>query len=101
MIDFLAIIFFGWPAVLVVIILAVIGLIRKNYRFLFAAAILALPFSWLLSGYPLIGSPAFLLPLLLFASGYSLYRGREILAWLLVIPYFLAISLLSRVVLSQ
>ena len=41
--------FLGWPAVVVTAILAVIGLLRDNYRFLVAAAILALPFSWLLS----------------------------------------------------
>ena len=51
--------FLGWPAVVVTAILAVIGLLRDNYRFLVAAAILALPFSWLLSGFPIIRSPVF------------------------------------------
>ena len=101
MIDFLVASFFGWPAILLAAILAVIGLLRNNYRFLVAAAILALPPSWFLSGFPLIRSPVFLLPLLLFASGYFIYRGREMLAWLLVIPYFMSIWLLLNAVASQ
>ena len=101
MIDFLVASFFGWPAILLAAILAVIGLLRNNYRFLVAAAILALPPSWFLSGFPLIRSPVFLLPLLLFASGYFIYRGREMLAWLLVIPYFMSIWLLFNAVASQ
>lgn len=101
MFDFLVISLFGWPVVLVTIILAIIGLLRNDHRFLIAAAILALPFSWLLSGFPIIRSPAFLLPLLLFASGYCVYRGREMLAWLLTIPYFLTIWLLYNVIMTQ
>lgn len=101
MIDFLVASFFGWPAILIAAILAVIGLFRRNYRFLVAAAILALPPSWFLSGYPLIRSAVFLLPLLLFASGYSSYRGRTRLAWLLASPYFLSALLLFIVVMKQ
>ena len=101
MIDFLVASFFGWPAILIAAILAVIGLFGNNYRILVAAAILALPPSWFLSGFPLIRSPVFLLPLLLFASGYFIYRGREMLAWLLAIPYFLSIWLLFVVVMQQ
>jgi hypothetical protein len=101
MIDFLAVSFFGWPAIVVTVILAVIGLFRKNYRFLVAAAILALPPAWFLSGFPIIRSLAFLLPLLLLASGYFVYRGWGMLAWLLAIPYFMAIWLLYNIVSSQ
>ena len=101
MIDFLVASFLGWPAIIVTIILAITGLLRENYRFLVAAAILALPFSWFLSGFPAIRSPVFMLPLLLFASGYFIYRGREMLAWLLVIPYIMTIWLLLNAVASQ
>lgn len=93
--------FLGWPAVVVTAILAVIGLLRNNYRFLVASAILALPFSLLLSGFPIIRSPVFLLPLLLFGSGYFVYRGREMLAWFLVVPYFMTIWLLANAVAAQ
>ena len=100
MIEILAQLLFGWPAIVVTVILGIIGLIRNNYRFLVAAAILAFPFSWFLSGFPIIRSPAFLMPLLLLGSGYAMYRGREMLAWIVAIPFFLAILLLFYVILA-
>ena len=100
MLDFLLILLVGWPAILVTVILAIIGLVRNNYRYLVAAAILAFPFSWYLSGFPVVRSPVFLLPLLLFGSGYALYRTREMLAWLLAIPFFLSIILLFFAILA-
>ena len=101
MIEILAQLLFGWPAILVTVILAIIGLIRNNFRYLLAAAILAFPFAWFLSGFPIIRSPAFLMPLFLFSSGYLMYRGREMLAWILAIPFFLAILLLFYLISAQ
>jgi hypothetical protein len=101
MLDFLLIILVGWPAIAVTVILASIGLLRNNYRFLVAAAILALPFSWYLSGFPLVRSPVFLLPLFLLGSAYANYRDREMLAWILAIPFFLAILLLLFAIMAQ
>ena len=101
MLNFLLILLVGWPAILTTLILAVIGLIRNNYLFLLAAAILAFPFSWYLSGFPSIRSLWFLLPLLLFGSSYLMFRGREMLAWLLAVPYFLSILLLFYVISAQ
>jgi hypothetical protein len=100
MLDFLLSLFVGWSAILATVILAVLGLTRNNHRFLVAAAILAFPFSWFLSGFPVVRSPIFLLPLLLFGSGYALLRGRDMIAWLLAIPYFLAIILLLFAVMA-
>jgi hypothetical protein len=100
-INILAQLLFGWPAILVTVILAIIGLLRNNYRYLVGAAILAFPFSWFLSGFPSVRSPAFLLPLFLFGSGYLMYRGREMLAWILAIPFFLAILLLFYLISAQ
>lgn len=87
-------IFLGWPAILVTLILASIGLWRSDYRFLVAGAILAFPFSWFLSGFPVVHSPVFLMPLILFASGFAMYRKREMIAWVIAVPYFLSILLL-------
>jgi len=101
MLDFLLSLLVGWPAILVTVILALIGLIKNQYRFLLAAAILAFPFAWFLSGFPVIQSPAFLLPVLLFSSSYFMFRGREMIAWLLAIPFFLSILLLLIVIVYQ
>jgi hypothetical protein len=91
-------IFFGWPIIIVTMILVVIGLLRSDYRFLVSAAILVVPFSWFLSGFPLIQSPVFLLPLLPFTSAYLMYRRQEMFAWVFAVPYFLVIWLLFNVI---
>jgi hypothetical protein len=94
MLDFLLSLLAGWPAILTTVILAIYGLVRNNYRFLLGAAILAVPFSWFLSGFPLVRSPVFLTPALIFGSAWAMRHGREMLAWLLAIPFFLVVLLL-------
>jgi hypothetical protein len=101
MLNFLLFLLVGWPAILITVVLAAIGLWKNNYRLIFVAAVLAFPFSWFLSGFPAVQSPAFLLPLLLLASSYLMFRNREMLAWLFAIPFFLAILLLYYVVSAQ
>ena len=100
MLDFFLIALVGWPGIIATLILATIGLLKRDYRFLVGAAVLAFPFSWYISGFPDIRSPAFLLPLLLFFSGFAMNRGREMIAWLFAIPFFLAIILLFFLVLA-
>ena len=100
MLDIIVIIFFGWPAIFAAVILTAIGLFKSNYRLLVAASILAFPFSWFLSGFPVIRSPAFLLPVFIFSSSFAMYRKREMIAWLLAIPFFLGILLLFYVILA-
>ena len=97
MFNFLSALFLGWPAILVTLILATIGLLKRDFRFLVGAAILSFPFSFAVSGFPSVSFPAVcnsFLPLLLFASGFFMSRGSEMLAWLLAIPYYLMVILL-------
>jgi hypothetical protein len=97
MTGFLLWLLVGWPAVLVTVVLVLIGLIKNNHRFLFAAAIIAFPISWFLSGLPEVHFPAILnifLSAFLYGSSYFMFRGREMIAWLLAIPFFLAVLLL-------
>ena len=94
MLNFFLILLVGWPAILLTCVLAVIGLLRSDYRLLVAGAALALPFSWYISGFPMIQTPMFLLPLLLFFAGFAMNRRHEMIAWLLAIPYFLIVILL-------
>ena len=94
MLDFLLSLFVGWPAVVVTVILAVMGLVKNNHRFLLGAAILAVPFSWFLSGFPFVRSPVFLTPVLIFGAAWAMRYGREMLAWILGIIFFLVVLLL-------
>lgn len=100
MLDFLLSFFAGWPAIIATVILAMIGLFRNNYRYLLIAAFLSVPFSWVLSGFPVVRSPVFLAPALIFGAAWSIRTGREMLAWILVIPFFLVILLLLFVLFS-
>jgi len=100
MLDFLLIILVGWPAIIATLILAGLGLAKRDYRLLVGAAILAFPFSWYLSGFPLVRSLIFLLPLLPFSAGFFMRRGSEMTAWILTIIYFLSILLLLFAVLA-
>ena len=93
MVDFLLLFVAGWPAILISVVLAILGLLRSNYRFLVTAAVVAVPFSWAWAGFPLVRSPVFLTPLLVFGAAWALQRGREMLAWILGITFFLVIIL--------
>ena len=94
MLDFLLSLLAGWPAILTTVVLAIYGLVKNNYRYLLAAAILAVPFSWFLSGFPVVRSPIFLTPVLLFGAAWAMRLEREMLAWILAIPFFLVVILL-------
>lgn len=100
MLNFILALFLGWPAIIVTVILGIVGLIRRDYRFLVAAALLATPFSWFISGFPLIRSPYFLVPLIPFSAAFALRRGHEMIAWILGVIYFLAVFLVFMAVLA-
>lgn len=93
MLDFFLFLFAGWPAVIVSAVLTVLGLVRSKYQLLVAAAIVAVPFSWVWAGFPLVRSPVFLTPVLVFGAAWAVHRGREMLAWILGITFFLVIVL--------
>jgi hypothetical protein len=100
MLSILVVIFFGWPAILASVIVSGIGLYKNKYPLLIIATILAFGPCWFLSGFPVVGSPVFLAPLLLFGAGFALSRGHEMIAWLLAIPYYLVVVLLFYMVLA-
>ncbi|HJS20243.1 MAG TPA: hypothetical protein VJ785_15960 [Anaerolineales bacterium] len=100
MLDSLLSLFAGWPAILTTVGLAMYGLFKSNYRFLVAAAIVSVPFSWVLSGFPVVRSPIFLAPALIFGAAWAMHRGKEMMAWILIIPFFLMILLLLFVLFS-
>jgi len=100
MLNLLPFLFLGWPAVIMTVVLAAIGLFRRDYRFLVIAAILAVPFSWVLSGFPFIRSPFFLVPVLPFSAAFALHRDHEMIAWILGVIYFLSVYLIFAAVLA-
>jgi hypothetical protein len=101
MVNFIISLFVGWPGILMTVILTLLGLFRANYLYLITAATLAFPFSWYLSGLPIIRSPAFLLLLFIFDSAFTIFRDHEMIAWFIAVPFFLAILLLYYTILVQ
>lgn len=100
MLDFFLILLVGWPAILVTVILTIMGLLRNDYRYILGAAILAFPYSWYLAGFPAIRSPMFLTPVLIFCAAWAMRYDRQMLAWILAIPFFLVIILLFLVLIA-
>src|SRR5436190_21211856 len=100
MLNLLPSIFLGWPVILVTVFFTFLGLFRRDYRFLVIAAILAVPFSWSLSGFPVIRSPFFLVPVLPFSAAFALYHDHEMIAWIFGVIYFLSVYLIFVAVLA-
>ncbi len=99
--GFLAAVFLGWPAILAALIAAGAGLILKRWGWLLVGGALMLPPAWLFSGYPALRGAAFLLPLLLFAAAFALWKRKFSLAWLLSFPVIAASAWLAVLVLLQ
>ena len=58
-------ILFGWPAILAAFALSVAGVMRRRYKWLAIATILAVPFSFYLAGTPRFGWLGLTIPVLL------------------------------------
>ena len=101
MLPILVTLFFGWPAVLASVIVSGIGLFKNRYPLVVTGAILAFPFSWFVSGFPIVHSLLFLAPLLLLAAAFVLSRGHEMIAWVLGIIFYLFVFLLLMAALAQ
>jgi hypothetical protein len=100
MLGFLFTLFLGWPAILACVVVTIIGLFRKDHRFLTLAGIIAIPFSWYVSGFPQVRSLMFLSPMLLFIAAWLMFHKLETVAWLFAVPFLLLILLFISVVLA-
>lgn len=101
MIDILVQIIFGWPAILTALFLSLAGLKLRKPWLLVLGGVLAVPFSWYLSGYPAIRTASILLPLFQFAAALALRREKLVLAWGLLTPFVVVTLILAMTVLTQ
>ena len=79
---------FGWPAVVVSLVLAAAAIVSRIPALLLVSALLAAPFSLYLSGaenWMAFGGPA--IPPALMAGAYAVKRGRTFLAWCSLAPF--------------
>jgi hypothetical protein len=92
-------ILFGWPAIIVCILLSAAGVWWKKPGLLITSGILCLPFTYYLSGMHIL--PGLLLPVCLFGAAYAIKRRWNIAAWLLITPLVLIAVSLAYKVLTQ
>jgi hypothetical protein len=92
---------FGWPAILASIALSVMGIVRGRPKWLFAAAIIALPFSLYLAGSPAFRWFGLVFPFLLMGAGISIRRHHTKVAWFLLAPFVGVSGWLAILVMSQ
>ncbi len=97
----LAIIFFGWPAILVALGLSIAGILAKRPLLMVLGAIIFTPPALYLSGYPALRWFGWFLPVCLAAGAYALKKHKPWIAWLLTFPALAVSAWLAVLVLTQ
>ena len=92
---------FGWPAILLSLGLAMIGLLKKWKWMLVASGVVSIPFAWYLTGYPAVRSAAILLPLFQFVSAWAVHVKKLTVAWLSFLPLVTIVGWSVFLVLTQ
>jgi hypothetical protein len=99
--QFFAQIVFGWPFIILSLVLAFAGILLKRPVLLVASGILFIPPAWYLSGYPAIRWFGMLLPVSLFGAAYFVKQDKIRLALLLVLPPLVTSVWLAFIVIAQ
>ncbi len=76
----------GFPAFILAIALAIIGVWRKIFWLPVLATLLSVPFGFYLQSNSDLGLLVWLVPLSLLGAAYSLRKGNSRLAWILLLP---------------
>ena len=97
----LAQIIFGWPFIILSLLLAVTGVLMKRPALLVAGALFFTPPAWYLSGYPAIRWFGFLLPAFILGAAYAVKRGKAGIAWTLLSAPVLVSAWLALLVITQ
>lgn len=97
----LAQIIFGWPFIILSLLLAVAGIITRRPPLVVAGAILFGPPAWFIKGYPFISWFGLLLPVSILGAAYFVKKGRQMLAWTLVLPPVVVSAWLAFLIMAQ
>ena len=92
---------FGWPAIILALILSVAGIVRKKPIWLYVATVITIPFTIYLFGSPRIGLAGLTIPLLLSGAGIAVRYRRADMAWVLLAPFVGFITWLAFVVVTE
>jgi len=94
-------IIFGWPAIIFSIVISVIGILKKWPWMLAAGGVVIFPFSFYLSGFPVVRFLALLLPFFQFGAAWVVHTKRNFLAWVMLFPLASVSLILATIVLTQ
>ncbi len=94
-------IIFGWPAIILSMVLSVVGVLKKWPWMLVLGGVLCVPFTVYLFGFTYLHFFAFLLPFFQFGAAWAVHAGRKILPWILLLPLASIMFILAIIVLSQ
>jgi hypothetical protein len=87
-------IIFGWPFIIVSLLLAVIGMLTKRPGLLVAGAVFFIPPAWSLRGFPILRWAVILLPALIVSAALYVKKGKLTFAWILLsVPILVSIFL--------
>jgi len=94
-------IIFGWPFMIIALVLSVGGVALKQSRMVVAGALFLMPPSLYLSGYPGIRWLAVFLPFFILGAAYLVRENRNVIAWPLLLPPIGAVIWLAYLVMEQ
>lgn len=86
--DILIPLLFGFPAVILSLLVSVVGVLTQKYWLVILGAVLYAPFSYYLSGSPGLAGLPILLPGFQVGSAVAVRERNRLWAWLLLIPAF-------------
>ena len=95
----LVVLFFGFPAVFVSLLVSAIGIRKDKYWLVIVGALLFIPFSYYLNGAAHNNGLPFLLPLFQILSAAAVREKNKLWAWILWAPAFLVSLYILGVVL--
>jgi hypothetical protein len=97
--DLLVQMIFGWPMIVVSILLSIVGVWLKKPASLVAAGVIGIPFAAYITA--AANLPGLLLPAFQLGAAYSVKRQKFLLAWLLITPMIVVAAWLAYAVLTQ
>ena len=90
---------FGWPPILLAIVLAVLSITKRRPALLATSAVIATPFSLYLSATPRVGWLGLMIPVLLIGAAVAVRYRRVGTAWMLLVPVMVAVVWVASLVL--
>ena len=92
---------FGWPAILLAIVLSVVGIAKRSPSVLVTSALIATPFSLFLGGGPRFGWLGFMIPVLLLGASVAVRYRRVEIAWSLLVPIVAVLAWVASIVMGE